>query len=294
VTTEKVETAEATPRYQELRYSLRLLLSNPVSAAGLAGVLLLLLTAALAPFIAPYDPLAINLQGRFLDPSMAHLFGTDHLGRDIFSRVVWGSRISLTVGLITLIEASVLGTIVGLVAGYKGGWVDSVVMRITDVFLAFPSIILALAVAAALGRGITSVMVALGITWWPLYARLIRGQTLSVREEQYIEGARLSGAGGLRIMFKHILPNCMAAILVQVSMDVGFTILAAASMGFLGIGAQHPSPEWGLQCASGAKYLVYQWWISTFPGLAIFISVISFNLLGDGLRDILDPQLRRG
>lgn len=290
----QVESAEATPRYKELMYSLRMLLSNPVSATGALGVLLLFLVMLFAPFIASHDPLAINLQGRFLPPSGGHIFGTDNLGRDVFSRVVWGSRVSMTVGLITLVEASVLGTIIGLVAGYMGGRVDSVIMRITDVFLAFPSIILALAVAASLGRGLTSVMVALGITWWPLYARLIRGQTLSVREEQYIEGARLSGASGLRIMFKHILPNCVAVLLVQVSMDIGFTILAAASMGFLGIGAQHPSPEWGLQCAAGSKYLVYQWWISTFPGLAIFLSVISFNLLGDGLRDILDPRLRRG
>jgi peptide/nickel transport system permease protein len=289
-----VNQAEETGRFRELRYSIHLLLSNPVSTVGAVGVIFLFAVMILAPLLATHDPIAINLMGRFLPPSGEHFFGTDHLGRDIYSRVVWGARISLSVGFITLIEATVIGTIIGLIAGYKGGWVDSIIMRITDVFLAFPSIILALAVAAALGRGLTSVMVALGITWWPLYARLIRGQTLSVREEQYIEGARLSGAGGLRIMLKHILPNCIAALIVQISMDVGFTILAAASMGFLGIGAQNPSPEWGLQCAAGAKYLVYQWWISTFPGLAIFLSVISFNLLGDGLRDILDPRLRRG
>jgi peptide/nickel transport system permease protein len=285
---------ERAGRFKELRYSLHLLLSNPISTIGIAGVLLLLIVTIFAPIIATHDPLEISLTGRFLPPSGEHLFGTDHLGRDIFSRVVYGSRISLTVGFITLIEATLIGTIIGLVAGYTGGTVDSVIMRITDVFLAFPNIILALSVAAALGRGIESVMIALGITWWPLYARLIRGQTLSVREEQYIEGAKLSGAGNLRIMLKHILPNCIAPLIVQISMDIGFTILAAASMGFLGIGAQSPSPEWGLQCASGSKYLVYQWWISTFPGLAIFISVISFNLLGDGLRDILDPRLRRG
>ena len=285
---------ERAGRFKELRYSLHLLLSNPISTIGVAGVLLLLIVTIFAPIIATHDPLEISLTGRFLPPSGEHLFGTDHLGRDIFSRVVYGSRISLTVGFITLIEATLIGTIIGLVAGYTGGTVDSVIMRITDVFLAFPNIILALSVAAALGRGIESVMIALGITWWPLYARLIRGQTLSVREEQYIEGAKLSGAGNLRIMLKHILPNCIAPLIVQISMDIGFTILAAASMGFLGIGAQSPSPEWGLQCASGSKYLVYQWWISTFPGLAIFISVISFNLLGDGLRDILDPRLRRG
>ena len=285
---------ERAGRFKELRYSLHLLLSNPISTIGVAGVLLLLIVTIFAPIMATHDPLEISLTGRFLPPSGEHLFGTDHLGRDIFSRVVYGSRISLTVGFITLIEATLIGTIIGLVAGYTGGTVDSVIMRITDVFLAFPNIILALSVAAALGRGIESVMIALGITWWPLYARLIRGQTLSVREEQYIEGAKLSGAGNLRIMLKHILPNCIAPLIVQISMDIGFTILAAASMGFLGIGAQSPSPEWGLQCASGSKYLVYQWWISTFPGLAIFISVISFNLLGDGLRDILDPRLRRG
>ena len=281
-------------RLKELQYSMHLLLSNPVSTIGVVGVVTLFVITLFAPYIATHDPLEINLTGRFIPPSWEHLFGTDHLGRDIFSRVIYGSRISLTVGFITLIESTLIGTIIGLVAGYMGGRIDSIIMRVTDVFLAFPRIILALAVAAALGRGIESVMIALGITWWPLYARLIRGQTLSVREEQYIEGAKLSGAGSLRIMFKHILPNCVAPLLVQISMDVGFTILAAAGMGFLGIGAQSPSPEWGLQCASGSKYLVYQWWISTFPGLAIFVSVISFNLLGDGLRDILDPRLRRG
>lgn len=283
-----------TGRLIEFRYSLHLLLSNPISALGVIGVVFLFLVMIFAPYLATHDPIEINLTNRFLPPSVNHFFGTDHLGRDIYSRVVYGSRISLVVGFITLIEATLVGTTIGLIAGYFGGTVDSIIMRITDVFLAFPSIILALAVAAALGRGIESVMVALGITWWPLYARLIRGQTLSVREEQYIDGAKLSGAGNLRIMFNHILPNCIAPLIVQISMDIGFTILAAASMGFLGIGAQNPSPEWGLQCASGSKYLVYQWWISTFPGLAIFISVISFNLLGDGLRDILDPRLRRG
>jgi len=282
------------PRFREVKHTLRLLFTNPVSAAGAAGVLVLILVTMFAPYIATHDPFVIHLPEKFLPPSRAHLFGTDYLGRDIFSRVVWGSRISLTVGFITLLESSILGTVIGLVAGFKGGVVDSVTMRITDIFLAFPSIILALAVAAALGRGLTSVMIALGITWWPLYARLIRGQTLSIREEQYIEAARLSGAGGLRIMFKHILPNCIAPLMVQISMDVGFTILAAASMGFLGIGAQPPSPEWGLMCAMGSRYIVQQWWLSTFPGLAIFLSVISFNLIGDGLRDILDPRLRRG
>lgn len=282
------------PRFLEIRYALHLLFTNPVSAAGAVGVLVLMVVMIFAPFIATHDPYAIQLPQKFMPPSWDHFFGTDYLGRDVFSRVVWGSRISLSVGFITLLESAILGTVIGLVAGFKGGAVDSVTMRITDIFLAFPSIILALAVAAALGRGLTSVMVALGITWWPLYARLIRGQTLSIREEQYIEAARLSGASGLRIMFKHILPNCMAPLMVQVSMDVGFTILAAASMGFLGIGAQPPSPEWGLTCALGSRYIVQQWWLSTFPGMAIFLSVISFNLIGDGLRDILDPRLRRG
>lgn len=281
-------------RFQETKYTLRLLLSNPISAAGMVGVVFLFCVMVFAPYIVTHNPLDIHLYDKFLPPSSAHLFGTDHLGRDIFSRVVMGSRISLTIGFITLIESTVLGTVIGLFAGYKGGAIDSVMMRITDIFLAFPSIILALAVAAALGRGLTSVMVALGVTWWPLYARLIRGQTLSIRREQYIEAARLSGAGTLRIMYRHILPNCIAPLMVQVSMDVGFTILAAAGMGFLGIGAQPPSPDWGLMCATGSRYLVQQWWLSTFPGLAIFLSVISFNLLGDGLRDILDPRLRRG
>ena len=277
----------------ETRYLLRLLLSNPASAAGVAGVVALIVLMIFAPLIATHDPYSFNLVDRFLPPSWDHLFGTDHLGRDIFSRVVWGSRISLTVGFITLLESATIGTLVGLVAGLKGGRIDSAMMRITDIFLAFPSVILALAIAAALGRGITSVMIALGVTWWPLYARLVRGQTLSIREEQYIETARISGASTVRIMFRHILPNCIAPLMVQVSMDVGFTILAAAGMGFLGIGAQSPEAEWGLLCATGSRYFMQQWWISTFPGLAIFLSVMAFNLLGDGLRDIFDPRLRR-
>ncbi len=280
-------------RFKEVRYAIQLLFRNPISAIGCAGVVFLVFLMVFAPYLIKYDPYEIDLANKLMPPSSIHFFGTDHLGRDIYSRVVWGSRISLSVGFITLVEATLLGTLIGLVSGYKGGFIDSAIMRITDIFLAFPSIILALAVAAALGRGLTSVMVALGITWWPLYARLVRGQTLSIREERYVEGARLSGSGNLRIMVKHILPNCIAPLLVQVSMDIGFTILAAASMGFLGIGAQHPSPEWGLQCATGSRYLVHQWWLSTFPGIAIFLSVISFNLLGDGLRDILDPRLRR-
>jgi peptide/nickel transport system permease protein len=277
----------------EAKYILRILFSNPVSAAGAIGVTGLLLLMIFAPFIATHDPYAFQLTDRFLPPSLSHLFGTDHLGRDVFSRVVWGSRISLTLGLVTLLEAATLGTLVGLIAGYRGGLVNSILMRITDIFLAFPSIVLALAIAAALGRGITSVMIALGVTWWPLYARLVRGQTLSIREEQYIETARLSGASSLRIMFTHILPNCIAPLMVQVSMDVGFTILAAAGMGFLGIGAQSPEPEWGLMAAQGSSYFLQYWWVSAFPGLIIFLSVMAFNLLGDGLRDMLDPRLRR-
>lgn len=280
-------------RLQGTRHLLQTLFSNPASAIGATGAMALILIMIFAPFIAPYDPYSFQLSDQFFPPSWSHLFGTDHLGRDLFSRVVWGSRISLTVGFITLLESSIIGTVVGLIAGYKGGLVDSITMRITDIFLAFPSIILALAIAAALGRGITSVMIALGVTWWPLYARLVRGQTLSIREEQYIETARLSGASTFRIMLTHILPNCIAPLMVQISMDVGFTILAAASMGFLGIGAQAPEPEWGLLVSTGSRYFLQQWWIATFPGFAIFLSVIAFNLLGDGLRDILDPRLRR-
>jgi len=288
------EKREKEPRLQEVKHTLYLFFKNPVSAFGVLCVFLLIVIMIFAPYIATHDPYDIQLPNKFLVPSWEHLFGTDYLGRDIFSRVVWGSRISLTIGFITLLESTILGIFIGLIAGFKGGAIDTVIMRVTDMFLAFPSIILALAVAAALGRGITSVMIALGITWWPLYARLIRGQTLSIREEQYIEMARLSGSSDLRIMFYHILPNCIAPLMVQISMDIGFTILAAASMGFLGIGAQPPSPEWGLACAVGSRYIVQQWWLSTFPGLAIFLSVISFNLVGDGLRDILDPRLRRG
>jgi len=255
--------------------------------AGLVAV------ALFADFIAPYSAYAVDLSTKFLPPSMAHLFGTDEMGRDIFSRVVYGSRISLVVGAVVVSMASTIGVFVGGIAGFYGGRIDEIIMRVTDVFLAFPSIVLALAVGSALGAGIQNATIALAFTWWPWYARLVRGQVLTIRETQYVEAAASIGGGNLHIITKHVLPNCVAPIIVNASMDLGYVILAAASLGFLGIGAQPPMPEWGLMISIGRLYAIDYWWLATFPGLAIMVSVLAFNLVGDGLRDVLDPRLRR-
>jgi peptide/nickel transport system permease protein len=281
------------PFLQDLRHALYLVRRSPLSLLGVILFLGFVLTAALAPYIAPYNPLKINLRGAFQPPSKEHLFGTDELGRDILSRILWGCRISLQVGVTVVAISLSIGTILGGIAGYLGGVVDEIIMRFTDLVLAFPSIILALALAAALGPGLNNAIFAISITWWPWYSRLVRGQVLSIRETGFVEAARCVGASDIRILFRHILPNSFGPVIVNASMDFGWAILMTSALGFLGIGAQPPKPEWGVMINAGRIYFMDKPWISTFPGLAILIVVLASNLIGDGLGEILNPRLRR-
>jgi peptide/nickel transport system permease protein len=264
--------------------------TNRLAMLGLAIVVVLLLTAAFAPWIATHSPTAQSLSDRLQPPSAAHWLGTDELGRDIFSRIVYGSRLTLyVVGLVVIIVGPV-GLLVGTVAGYFGGWVDTVLMRITDIFLAFPRLILALAFVAALGPGIENAIIAIAITAWPPYARMARAETLTVRNADFIAAARIQGAGPVRIISRHIVPMCLSSVIVRLTLDMAGIILTAAGLGFLGLGAQPPLPEWGAMISTGRHYLLDQWWVATMPGLAIFTVSLGFNLLGDGLRDVLDPR----
>jgi len=247
----------------------------------------------LGDFLAPYKPLAVDITNRLQPPSVQHFFGTDEFGRDVFSRLLSGAKYSIQTGVVVLAIAIPLGSILGAIAGYFGGKYDEVIMRITDVFLAFPSLILAMAVSAALGPSLQNVMLSLIVVWWPAYARLVRGQALSVRENAYIEAARSMGASRVRIIFQHILPNSISPVIVRATLEMGMVIIWAAGLSFLGFGAQPPSPEWGRLITEGRIYIFQAWWITAFPGLAILLVVLGFNLLGDGLRDILDPKLRR-
>jgi peptide/nickel transport system permease protein len=233
------------------------------------------------------------LSDRLQPPSAAHWLGTDELGRDIYSRIVHGSRLTLyIVGLVVVIVGPV-GLAVGTIAGYLGGWVDVVLMRITDIFLAFPRLILALAFVAALGPGIENAIIAIAITAWPPYARMARAETLTIRKADYIAAARIQGAGPFRIIGRHVVPMCLSSVIVRLTLDMAGIILTAAGLGFLGLGAQPPLPEWGAMISTGRQYLLNQWWVATMPGLAIFIVSLGFNLLGDGLRDVLDPRQQR-
>jgi peptide/nickel transport system permease protein len=229
---------------------------------------------------------------RLKAPSLEHPFGTDKIGRDIFSRVLMGTGLALQVGIVIIVLASIIGVTIGAVAAYFGGWVDALLMRITDIFLTVPALVLAIAVSAALGKGINNVMLGIALVWWPGFARLTRSLVLAKREEAFVEAARGLGARNGRVLFLHILPNILAPIVVKMSTDFGFAVLTAAALGFIGLGAQPPTPEWGAMINDGREHFPEKWWISTFPGLAIFLMVFSWNLLGDGLRDILDPKAR--
>lgn len=265
--------------------------SNRLTMIGLGILLTLLFVALLAPLLAPHDPFAQNLANR-LQPlgSEGHLLGTDSLGRDILSRLIYGSRITLYIVTLVALIAPIVGLFVGTVAGYVGGWADVVLMRITDIFLAFPRLVLALAFVAALGAGIENAVIAISLTAWPPYARIARAETLTIRGADYISAVKLQGAGPLRIITRHIWPLCISSLIVRVALDMAGIILAAAGLGFLGLGAQPPSPEWGAMISEGRKFLLDFWWVATIPGLAIFTVSLGFNLLGDGLRDVLDPK----
>ncbi len=264
---------------------------NPLAVLGLLIVLALVVVSALAPLLATHDPFAQDLPSRLLPPgSPGHLFGTDELGRDIYSRLVHGASITLYIVALVAVTAPVAGLIVGTIAGYFGKWVDVVLMRLTDVFLAFPRLVLALAFVAALGPGIENAVLAIAITSWPPYARIARAETLTIRNSDYIAAIRLQGASGPRIIAGHIVPLCLSSVIVRITLDMAGIILTAAGLGFLGLGAQPPTPEWGAMIANGRQFILDQWWVPTMPGIAIFVVSLGFNLLGDGLRDVLDPK----
>ncbi len=266
---------------------------NRLMVVGTGIMVFLLLVAAFAPLLATHDPYEQILADRLQPPSMQHYFGTDSLGRDIYSRVVFGSRVTLAIAVLVAAISTPLGLIIGVLAGYFGQAIDEILMRLSDIFLAFPKLILAIAFAAALGPGVENAIVAIAIANWPGYARLARAETLTVRTNDYIQVIRSMGAGNPRIMVGHIMPMCMSSIIVRLSLDMGTIILTAAGLGFLGLGAQPPVPEWGLMVSDGRQFLVDQWWVSTLPGTAILIVVMGFNLIGDGIRDILDPHQRQ-
>lgn len=264
---------------------------NRLALLGLGIILALILIAIFADLLAPHSPVIGNLAtARLLPPSAEYWLGTDDQGRDILSRLIYGSRLTLYVVVLVAIIAAPIGLLVGTVSGYAGGWVDAVLMRITDIFLAFPKLVLALALVAALGPGIENAVIAIAITSWPPYARIARAETMQVRNSDYISAVRLMGASPLRIVLRHIMPLCMSSLIVRVTLDMAGIILTAAGLGFLGLGAQPPLPEWGAMIASGRRFILDQWWVAAAPGVAILAVSLGFNLLGDGLRDALDPR----
>ena len=267
--------------------------SNIIAMTGFIIILSLVLIAIFAPWIASTDGLTPDLPARLIPPSSEHWFGTDELGRDIFDRIIWGSRITLyIVGLVGIFVVPI-GLLIGTTAGYIGGWVDNVLMRITDIFLAFPRLILALALVAALGPGIENAVLAIALTTWSPYARIARAEALTIRNSEFIMAAKMQGASTGRILLRYITPLCLSSVIVRLTLDMAGIILTAAGLGFLGVGAQPPTPEWGAMISTGRQYLLDQWWVPTVPGLAIFIVSLGFNLLGDGLRDVLDPRQKK-
>jgi peptide/nickel transport system permease protein len=265
--------------------------ANRLAVIGMLIILGLIVLAVFAPLLAPHSPYVGDLaKSRLLPPDASHWLGTDDQGRDILSRLIYGSRLTLQVVVLVAIIAAPLGLLVGTVAGYAGGWVDAVLMRITDIFLAFPKLVLALAFVAALGPGIGNAIIAIAITSWPPYARIARAETLTVRNSDYISAVRLMGASPWRIVLRHIMPLCISSLIVRVTLDMAGIILTAAGLGFLGLGAQPPLPEWGAMIASGRRFILDQWWVAAMPGFAILVVSLGFNLLGDGLRDALDPR----
>jgi peptide/nickel transport system permease protein len=266
---------------------LHLFKRNPALIFPAIIVLGLIILTFFGEKLAPYDPLAINIPGKLKPPSTAHLMGTDEMGRDELSRVMTGTRYSTETVLVIMTSCLIIGIFIGTISGYFGGRMDEALMRITEVFLAFPPLILALAIVAALGPGLLNAMLAISLVWWPWYARMVRGQVLSVKDQQYVLAARSIGVKDARIMLRHILPNCMMPIFVQASMDMGAALVTTAGLSFIGLGAQAPTPEWGALVGVGRRYLLSAWWLSTFPGLAIFIAILGLNFLSDAFQDVL-------
>jgi peptide/nickel transport system permease protein len=264
---------------------------NPISLIGLLILLVLVLAAIFGPAFAPHDPYAQELANRLMPPGAAgHLFGTDALGRDIFSRLIHGARLTLSIAILVVVLVVPVGLAVGTLSGFLGGWVDTVLMRLTDIALAFPKIVLALALAAALGPGVINAVIAISITAWPAYARLARAETLRLVRSDFLHAAKLQGASNARLLLKYIVPLCSSSVIVRATLDMAGIILTVAGLGFLGLGAQPPSPEWGFMVASGRNVLIDAWWVATVPGIAILLVSLAFNLLGDGLRDVFDPR----
>jgi peptide/nickel transport system permease protein len=255
-------------------------------------VIILILTAIFGPYLAPYDPNAIDFSTRFSGPTWAHPLGTDDFGRDTLSRIMHGARVSLQVGIIAVSIAGTVGTLLGLVAGYAGRILDEIIMRALDILFAFPAILLAIAILAALGRGVANAMVAIGVVYIPIFARIARGAVLAVRNEEFVEAARAIGATDFRILFRHIFPNTVAPLIVETTLSLAFAILAEAALSFFGLGTQPPDPSWGRMLSEGRAYFRQSFWMGIFPGLAIMFTVMGFNFLGDGLRDVLDPRLK--
>ncbi|MBB3773560.1 MULTISPECIES: nickel transporter permease [Ancylobacter] len=264
--------------------------ANKPALYGLATVIALLACAILAPLLATHDPVTQNLGQRLLPPSTQHWLGTDELGRDVYSRLLYGARVTLGMVLAVVVLVAPIGLAVGCVAGYYRGAADVILMRVTDVFLAFPRLILALAFVAAIQPGMTSAVIAIALTTWPPYARLARAETMTIRDADYIAAVRMTGASSGRIILRHIMPLCLGSLIVRVTLDMSAIIIFAASLGFLGMGAQPPSPEWGTMIATARRFLLDQWWVPLIPGIAILVASLAFNLLGDGLRDVLDPR----
>lgn len=277
-------------RFEGVRRQCRRMSRNVLSSAGLFVILALIVVAIFAPLIAPHAPYQQDLAHALNQPGAEHWFGTDEYGRDVFSRLVYGTRITLYIVVLVSVIVGPVGLAVGTAAGYFRGWVDTVFMRITDIFISFPSLVLALAFVAALGPGLEHAVLAIALTSWPPIARLARAETLSLRNADYISVVRLQGASPLRILVRHIWPMCLSSVIVRLTMNMATVILTAAGLGFLGLGAQAPSPEWGAMISSGRRYMIEYWWLVTVPGVAIMLVSLAFNLLGDGLRDLLDPR----
>lgn len=291
----KENTKQTNKKRSQWREVWRMLKKNKMALLGLGILVILVLLALFADVIADYDTVVIkqNLANRLKGPSAEHWLGTDEFGRDIFARLVYGARVSLKVGIIAVGISIILGGILGALAGFYGGRIDNIIMRIMDVFLAVPSILLAIAIVSALGPSIINLMVAISISSVPRYARIVRASVLSIRDQEFVEAARAIGANNARIIFRHIIPNSLAPVIVQGTLGVASAILSTAGLSFIGLGIQPPAPEWGSMLSGGRQYLRYAWWVTTFPGVAIMITILSLNLLGDGLRDALDPRLKQ-